>query len=30
LSVDRNESAVIRTNISVTWEDKMGALNDPS
>lgn len=30
LSVDRNEAAVIRTNISVTWEDKMGALNDPS
>ena len=28
LSVDRNEAALVRTNIGMTWEEKMGALND--
>ena len=30
LTVDRDETALIRTNISLTWEDKMGGLNADS
>ena len=30
LSVDRNEAALVRTNISMTWEEKMEALHGES